>query len=72
MNKTTPGATRPMVDPDLDAAAILARYWDEKLPAACNFRTISWWLRQTADTGSSRAPAESVSGPSRHKSAKSR
>ena len=34
------------IDPAIDAADILARYWNDRMPAGENVETISWWLRQ--------------------------
>jgi hypothetical protein len=35
------------IDPHVDAAAILARYWNDRLPESVNFERISWWLSRS-------------------------
>ena len=38
--------TGARIDPAIDAAEVLARYWNDRMPAGANIETITWWLRQ--------------------------
>ena len=44
------------IDPAIDAAEILARYWNDRVPDGENIETITWWLRQGTEQ---ELPAES-------------
>lgn len=39
-------STGARIDPAIDAAEVLARYWNDRMPAGDNIETIAWWLRQ--------------------------